>query len=325
MKPFAYVRARSVAEAAEAASANVLLKAGGIDLLDLMKEGLAPQGLVDLRHVPNLDQIADAGNSGLRLGPLLTLAKLSASALIRERYAALAQAAGSAASPQIRNVATLGGNVLQRPRCWYFRSHDFHCLRKGGDHCFAIGGQNQYHALFDNHVCAIVHPSTVATALVALGASLELTNASGGVRTLLLENFLLSSADDVHRENDLQPQELLTAVQLPLLAKSTRSVHLKQGEKDSFDWPLAEVAVVIDRAADGRCLRAAVVLGAAAPVPHRAKAAEALLEGAPIDERTAADAASRALEGATPLSHNAYRIPLFEALVRRAVLAAAAA
>lgn len=325
MKPFAYVRARSVAEAAEAASANVLLKAGGIDLLDLMKEGLAPQGLVDLRHVPNLDQIADAGNSGLRLGPLLTLAKLSASALIRERYAALAQAAGSAASPQIRNVATLGGNVLQRPRCWYFRSHDFHCLRKGGDHCFAIGGQNQYHALFDNHVCAIVHPSTVATALVALGASLELTNASGGVRTLLLENFLLSSADDVHRENDLQPQELLTAVQLPLLAKSTRSVHLKQGEKDSFDWPLAEVAVVIDRAADGRCLRAAVVLGAAAPVPHRAKAAEALLEGAPIDERTAADAASRALEGATPLSHNAYKIPLFEALVRRAVLAAAAA
>jgi xanthine dehydrogenase YagS FAD-binding subunit len=176
--------------------------------------------------------------------------------------------------------------------------------------------------LFDNHVCAIVHPSTVATALVALGASVELTNASGDVRTLLLENFLLSSTDDVHRENDLEPQEVLTAVQLPLLSESTRSVYLKQGEKDSFDWPLAEVAVAIDRAADGRCLRAAVVLGAAAPVPHRARAAEALLEGAHIDERVAADAAKRALEGATPLAQNAYKIPLFEALVRRAILAA---
>jgi xanthine dehydrogenase YagS FAD-binding subunit len=336
MKPFAFVRAQSVAEAAASASTTVaaamvaqsspsqdkFLKAGGIDLLDLMKEGLAPQGLIDLRQVPHLDGVTDAGASGVRIGPLLTLAKVSTNDLIQGRYSALAQAAGAAASPQIRNVATLGGNLLQRPRCWYFRSHDFHCLRKGGGHCFAINGENQHHALFDNHVCAIVHPSTVATALVALGASVELTNASGDVRTLLLENFLLSSTDDVHRENDLEPQEVLTAVQLPLLSESTRSVYLKQGEKDSFDWPLAEVAVAIDRAADGRCLRAAVVLGAAAPVPHRARAAEALLEGAHIDERVAADAAKRALEGATPLAQNAYKIPLFEALVRRAILAA---
>jgi xanthine dehydrogenase YagS FAD-binding subunit len=288
-----------------------------------MKEGLAPQGLIDLRQVPDLDHITDAGASGLRIGPLLTLAKLSASDVVQERYTALAQAAGTAASPQIRNVATLGGNLFQRPRCWYFRSRDFHCLRKGGGHCFAIAGENQYHALFDNHVCAIVHPSTIATALVALGASVELTNARGDLRTLLLETFLLSSTDDVHRENDLQPQELLTAVQLPLLSESTRSVHLKQGEKDSFDWPLAEVAVVIDRAADGRCLRAAVVLGAAGPVPHRARAAEALLADAHIDERVAADAAKRALDGATPLTQNAYKIPLFETLVRRAIVAAA--
>jgi xanthine dehydrogenase YagS FAD-binding subunit len=336
MKPFAFVRAQSVAEAAASASTtvaaamiaqsspsqDVLLKAGGIDLLDLMKEGLAPQGLIDLRHVPDLDGVTDTGASGLRIGPLLTLAKLSTNALVQERYTALGQAAGGAASPQIRNVATLGGNLFQRPRCWYFRSHDFHCLRKGGGHCFAINGENQYHALFDNHVCAIVHPSTLATALVALGASVELTNASGNVRTLLLESFLLSSTDDVHRENDLQPQEVLTAVQLPLLSGSTRSVHLKQGAKDSFDWPLAEVAVVIDRAADGRCRRAAVVLGAAAPVPHRAKATEAFLTDAYIDERVAADAAKRGLDGATPLAHNAYKIPLFEALVRRAIVTA---
>ena len=336
MMPFAFIRAQSVAEASASASTTVaaamiapstpaefILKAGGIDLLDLMKEGLAPQGLVDLRGVPGLDRIADAGSSGVRIGPLITLAKLAANEMVGERYGALAQAAGMAASPQIRNVATLGGNILQRPRCWYFRSRDFHCLRKGGGHCFAIAGENQYHGLFDNHVCAIVHPSTTATALVALGASVELTGASGDVRTVLLEDFLLSSGDDVHRENDLQPQELLTAVLLPPLSSSARSIHLKQGEKDSFDWPLAEVAVVIERAGDGRCIRASVVLGAVAPVPHRADAAEAVLVNAQIDDAVAADAAKRALDGATPLTKNAYKIPLIETLVRRAILAAA--
>ena len=337
MKRFAFIHARSIAEATAAASTTVaeamiaqsspshafILKAGGIDILDLMKEGLQPQGLIDLREVPDLDRVTDMGVSGLRLGPLLTLARLAEDPIVRERYSAVADAAGASASPQIRNVATLGGNLLQRPRCWYFRSSDFHCLRKGGDHCFAIAGENQYHALFDNQKCAIVHPSTIATALVALGAVVELTNARGEIRTMLLEEFLISSTTDVHRENDLQPHELLSAVQLPLLSETTRSIHVKQGEKDSFDWPLAEVAVVLDFANDGRCRRAAVVLGAAAPVPHRASAAEAFLTETRIDEPIAREAAKLALDGAMPLAQNAYKIPLFETLTRRAILAAA--
>ncbi|MEI9963415.1 MAG: FAD binding domain-containing protein [Caulobacteraceae bacterium] len=337
MNRFAWTSPRTVSEAAAAASVTVadaiarppagakaIVKAGGIDLLDLMKEDLlAPDTLVNLREIPGLNVVAeDAG--GLRIGPMVTLAALGSHALVRQRYPALADALGQSASPQIRNVATVGGNLLQRPRCWYFRSLAHHCTRKGGDHCFALSGQNQYHAIFDHFPCAIVHPSTMATPLVALGASVELTDAAGAVRRPLLEDFFVSPSKDPHRENDLRPQEILTAVNLPALPAGTRMAHLKQGEKDSFDWPLADVAVVLRRGRDGRCTAASVVLGAAAPTPHRAKAAEAALLGKRIDETVARAAASAALDGAQPLSMNAYKLPLFEALTRRAILAAVA-
>lgn len=337
MKRFDFIRPRSIVDATMAASTTVaedmtapssashgfFLKAGGIDVLDLMKEELLrPQGLVDLREVRELDAVTDEGTSGLRIGPLLTLAKLAEHPIVRERYTAVADAAATSASPQIRNVATLGGNLLQRPRCWYFRSRDFHCLKKGGEHCFAITGENQYHAIFDNKKCAIVHPSTVATALVAFGAAIDLTNARGEIRKMLLEEFLIPSATDVHRENDLRPQELLSAIRLPFVPASTCSIHLKQAEKDSFDWPLAEVAVVLDLARNGRCRRAAVILGAAASVPHRARAAETLLIERSIDECVAGDAAKAALDGVIPLAKNAYKVALFETLIRRAILAA---
>ncbi|MEI9988533.1 MAG: FAD binding domain-containing protein [Rhizomicrobium sp.] len=336
MNRFAWMSARTVSEAATAASAIVadamstspmgdisVVKAGGIDLLDLLKEDLlAPNALVNLGAVPGLDIIADDQGGGLRIGPMVTLAALAGHAAIRMRYPALADAVQRSASPQIRNVATLGGNLLQRPRCWYFRAAEFHCLRKGGTHCFAIPGENQYHAIFDNMPCAIVHPSTAATALVALGASVELTDANGTVRKLLLEDFFGPPDKDIHRENDLKPHEILTAIRLPILPASVRMAHLKQGEKDSFDWPLADVAVVLDFNRDGRCKTAAVVLGAAAPAPHRAKTAENILAGKHIDDALALQAAHAAMEDATPLSKNAYKLPLFETLIRRAILAA---
>src|SRR5208337_3894235 len=237
-------------------------------------------------------------------------------------YPALSSAAGGSASPQIRAVATLGGNLLQRPRCWYFRAAEYRCLRKGGGHCFAIDGESQHHAVFGNQLCAIVHPSTAATVLVGLGAVLELTGAEGATRNVSLEDFLVTPDRDLQRENDLKPLELLTAILLPPVPSSARMAHLKQGEKDSFDWPLADVAVALDFAADGPCRRAAIVLGAAAPVPHRAKAAEALLTGKRIDENVAREAGRAALDGATPLAKNAYKLPLFETLVRRAILQA---
>ncbi len=198
MNRFAMSRAQTIVEAAMVASATVasamtaapdagepsdiaIIKANGIDLLDLLKEGLLrPSNIISLGAVPGLDDIAEEEDGALRIGPMITLAKLADHPIVRQRYPALADALRGAASPQIRNVATLGGNLLQRPRCWYFRSHAFRCLRKGGGHCFAISGDNRYHAIFDNMPCAMVHPSTAAH---GVGGSwtrtVEITNQHG--------------------------------------------------------------------------------------------------------------------------------------------------
>lgn len=342
MMPFAWARAANVSQGAVAASITVaeamttapdvtargrssIVMAGGIDLLDLLKENLlAPATILSLGNIPGLNTVVEEEDGGIRIGPLVTLAELASHPIVNQRYPVLASAARISASPQIRNVATLGGNLLQRPRCWYFRRIEYRCSRKGGNHCFAISGENQYHAIFDNMPCAIVHPSTSATALVALGASIELTNATGEIRKVLLEDFFVLPDQDIRRENNLKPQEILTAIRLPAVPASLRMVHLKQGEKDSFDWPLADVAVTLNVGPDGICNRAAIILGAAAPAPHRAKTAEAILVGKRIDENLVREAAHAALDGATPLAKNAYKLPLFEVLVRRAILKAVA-
>ena len=340
MQRFEWVNAQSEAEAAGSGATTVaaamivptggrslqdavIVKAGGIDLLDLMKEGLLqPRRIVNLRSVTGLDRIVEEKDGAVRVGSMVTLAHVADHPIILKRYTALADATRHSASPQIRNVATLGGNLLQRPRCWYLRSAHYHCARKGGETCFAFGGENQYHAIFDHNGCAIVHPSTAATALVALGATVELVNAKGSKRVVPLEEFFLLPDKDIHRENDLKPSEILSAVVLPNLAPSVRSVHLKQGEKDSFDWPIADVAVLLDRDPDDLCQRVSIILGAAAPVPHRAKSAEAALRGKPVQEQTAREAARAAIAGAAPLTKNAYKLPIFETLVRRAILVA---
>jgi xanthine dehydrogenase YagS FAD-binding subunit len=339
MPRFEWASARSPAEAVAIASTTVaeamrgadgaansadVLKAGGIDLLDLMKEGLlAPRRLINLRGVAGLDTITEDGAGGLRVGALATLAQVAAQPLVRQRYAALAEAAAGSASPQIRSVATLGGNVLQRPRCWYFRSEAQRCLRRGGGRCYAIHGENQYHAIFTNEICAVVHPSTLATALLALDARIELVDAAGEMRRPPLDEFFVAPEVDVQRENDLKPGEIATAVLLPPLAAGTTSTHLREADKLSFDWPIADVAVRLERDEAARCRRVAVVLGAAAPVPHRAWAAEDFLIGKAIDDAAARAAGKAALEGATPLSKNGYKLPIFAALVRRALLRAA--
>lgn len=337
MNSFEWVNPGGIEHAARAATATVatamvtangepsadvaVMKAGGVDLLDLMKEGLLrPERIINLREIPGLDRIEPA-RGGLRIGPNVTLAQLAAHDEVRARFRALADASGASASPQIRHLATIGGNLLQRPRCWYFRSRAHHCARKGGDACFAFAGENQYHAIFNHDRCAIVHPSTAATALVAFGASLEITDPAGGRREVSLEDFFLLPQVDLHRENDLQPGEIITAIVLPSQPETARSIHIKFSENESFDWPIADVAVVLDLE-NGACRKAAVVLGAAAPVPHRAKAAEAALNSKRIDESVARAAAHAALQGAMPLTKNLYKLPIFETLVRRAILAA---
>lgn len=317
---FEWTNARSIDDAIGQLNDKALLKAGGVDLMDRLKEGLdAPSRLVNIRNIPGLDFVKE--DSGwLRIGPMVTLAAIAEHPVIRRRYTVLADAALKAATPQIRNMATVGGNLLQRPRCWYFRSDQFHCLRKGGDTCFAQNGENENHAIFNNDVCAIVHPSAAATALTALGAKVEVKG-KGGMREIALDDLFVRPETDITREHVLKADELLTEIRVPAPSDATRSAYTKVGQKESFDWPMAEVAVVLEPRG-GVVSKASIVLGAAAPVPWRAMAAEKALAGKQLNEQSAREAAAAAVQGATPLSGNAYKIPMFEAVVRRTILAA---
>ena len=317
---FEWTNARSVEDAIGQLGDKALPKAGGIDLMDRLKEGLdAPARLVNLRTIPGLESVLEE-SGWLRIGPLVTLAAIAEHAAIRRSYTALADAALEAATPQIRNAATVGGNLLQRPRCWYFRSDQFDCLRKGGDTCFAQEGENEFHAIFDNSNCAIVHPSAAACALTAFRAKV-VAQGKNGKREIALDDLFVRPETDITSENVLTPGELLTEILVPAPSDVTRSAYTKVGQKQSFDWPIAEAAVVLETGG-GVVRKASVVLGAAAPVPWRATGAEKVLIGKPLNEVTARAAASAAVQGATPLSRNAYKIPVFEAVVRRTILAA---
>lgn len=324
MSPFEWSDPATLEDAlVQLARPGALAKAGGVDLADRLAERLdAPSRLVNLRRLPGLGGVAEADGEVV-LGPLVTLARLAADPLVRARLPALARAALLAATPNVRSQATLGGNLLQRPRCWYFRQEAFPCLRKGGDTCFALAGRNAYHAVLDNETCAIVHPSDAATALVAHRAAVEIAGPAGR-RTEPLEGLFVRPGEDVTREHRLGPAELVVAIRVPAPAPSTRAAYVKIGERESADWPLATAAAVLDLEG-GICRRASLVLGAAAPVPWRAREAERLLEGRRVDAGAAAEAARAALARARPLSENGYKIPVLAAAVRRALLQAAEA
>jgi xanthine dehydrogenase YagS FAD-binding subunit len=318
MNTFAWIEPEDVASAIAAGSEKgALFKAGGVDVADLLKDRVAePTALVNLRRVGELDFLREEKDA-LAIGPLVTLSRLAEDARVIKGARALAQAASLAATPQIRNLATLGGNLAQRPRCAYFRSELFHCRRKGGTECFAMLGENQEHAVFDNDLCAIVHPSGTATALVALGASVKLRGTKGE-RTLPLEQFFVLPAQDVTRENVLQPGELIVEVRVPT---GRRSEYVKLMQKQTFDWPLADAAAAIDFSGT-KVREARVVLGGAAPVPRRAAEVEKALAGRTLDAATAQSAALLATKGATPLDGNKHKLPALQAAVLRSLRAA---
>jgi xanthine dehydrogenase YagS FAD-binding subunit len=323
MNRFELARATTAAQARElfAEKPGSVFKAGGIDLLDHLKEHLVePPRVVDLKAIPGLDSIAAEPDGTLRIGPLATLARVAAHETVRKTHAALAQACAEAASPQIRTVATVGGNLLQRPRCWYYRLESYKCLKKGGDVCFAVGGENRYQAIFGGGPSYAVHPSNAAVPLVALGASFVLEGPQGS-RTVPASEFFTSPAKDPERENQLRAGEILTEIRVPAAA-GMRSVYQDVRERAAFDWPLVSAAVAI-RVEGGVVREARVVLGAVAPIPWRSTKAEQALAGKPLDEAAAAAAARAAIFGAVPLSDNGYKVALVQTLVRRALMSIA--
>lgn len=262
--------------------------------------------------------LISVGRNGLHIGALATLSRIAQDTEVRQHYSALAAAAGHAATPQVRNTATIGGNLLQRPRCWYFRNEHFH--RMPDRTARASDAENQYHAIFDNAQTAMVHASTPATALLAYGATIHITGAHGQ-RSVALKDFLL--APDAARPGDaaLKQGELLTHVTIPPLPQNIRAAYHKQTERDSYDWPICDVAVVLQIRGDV-VESASIAMGWVAPTPRRATACERLLTGRRINEAIAAEAAQAAIDGATPLSKNAYKVQVLQTIVRRTILAA---
>src|SRR6202142_750265 len=306
MNRFAIADCTSVEAALSQLKDGAVVKAGGVDLLDRMKNGTdTPTRLVNIRNIPSLRGI-QVTQQGLTIGPLTTLTEVSDHPIVRAQYAVLSDACGHAATPHIRNMATLGGNLLQRLQCWYFRSADFECLRKGKEICFAFSGLNQYHAIMDYGGCPSVAPSSGAVALLALDASVELTSAPKGKRTVAIKDFYVQPDANPHRFHVMEADELLTAIHIPKPAPGTRSAYQKYGEKESHDWANADAGIVLEM--DGNiCRRAVVAMGAASPVVRRSSEAEAALTGKPITPEIARTAGRASMTNAMPLSMNAYK------------------
>ena len=319
MNRFELVRAQTTTQAREllAEKPGSVLKAGGIDLLDHLKEHLVePPRLVDLKTIPGLAQIAVDKDGTLKIGALATLAQVAAHAGVRASHPALARACGEAASPQVRNVATIGGNVLQRPRCWYYRLESYKCLKKGGDLCFAVAGENRYHVLFGGGPAFAPHPSNAAVPLVAYGASFVLDGPKGG-RVVAASDFFLLPAQDPTRENVLQPGEVLKEIRVPSAA-GWKSAYYEVRERAAFDWPLVSAAIAL-KVSGGVVREARVVLGQVATIPWRSAAAEKALVGKAVGAASAEAAGKAAVEGAQPMSDNGYKVDLTATLVRRTV------
>ena len=322
MKTLANANARTLEDAVTLAQQahddglSASFTGGGSDLLGLVKERIAtPDVVVNLKTVRGQDQIEPVGQ-GVRVGGLITLDALSRDALIRRRFTVLADAAAGVATPQIRNVGTLAGNVCQRPWCWYFRN-GFPCYKAGGAQCFSFSGENQFHAIFGGGPSYIVHPSDTAPALVALDATFHLVGPDGE-RTLPASEFFVLPRRDPARENVLGHEDLLAAVDIPAPPAGMRSAYHKVMDRESWTHAIVSTAVVIEMEEDV-CRAARIVLGGVAPIPWRVPDAERMLVGQPLTPTVAARAAEVAVADARPLSKNGYKVALAQAVVERMI------
>jgi xanthine dehydrogenase YagS FAD-binding subunit len=328
MKNFTYFRPTSAEQAVGLLATewgSTELLAGGTDLLDLQKEYIAqPDKVVSLADIKPLNEMKAATDGGsMFIGAGVKLAEIAR--LARERFPALADAAAQIGGPQIRNMGTLGGNLCQRNRCWYFRDEATLCLLKGGKKCFATDGENRYHAVFtQGHPCVIVNPSTLAPALIALGATADVLGPKGK-RTVEVAKFFRAPKSGGEREHVLEPNEVLLGVTVPgQIGTNVANASYEVRHKQSYDWPLVQAAVAFTPK-DGKANGVKIVLGHVAPTPVIAEEAAKAIEGAAVSEESAAKAGQVAAQGAKPLSQNGYKVKLIEVAVKRALLTAAGA
>ena len=313
MKPFEYVSAQTAKSATELVGTNGRFLAGGVDILCELKDGiLEPKRLVNVKSLPNSREIKP-GEQAWTIGANVTVAELAAHAELGKTFPGLVEAAAEVGSPQIRAVATLGGNLAQHSRCWYYRHRDVRCLKEGGSTCYAREGENKYHALFSGNPCISPTPSNLAIALSALDAAAHVQRGAKVVKLSMHELYEKAWSNPI-AHHSLESADLILHVEVPV--RQTRSAYLQVAEKHDFDWALVSCSAAAR--VDGKKLTGArIVLGQVAPVPYRSDEADKFLEGKVLDDAVAAQAADLLLEGATPFQHNAYKVPLAHALIRR--------
>ena len=314
MPSFEYVRANSVDEGIKhLSSRNAKVHAGGTDLLGCMRDRIFPvERIVSIRGIKELSRI-DETLENISIGSLTTITQLTTSPVIGRLFPGLAAAAGEVASPQLRNQGTIGGNLCQKPRCWYYRG-EFDCMRKGGMTCYAVAGENKYHCILGGDNCFMVHPSDTAPMLIALGASLVVKGPKG-TRRIAVENLYVSPSNDPQRETVLESGEIITEIVIPKTSERHYSSYRKVRARQSWDFALAGIALALQF--DGRrVLRARVMLSGAAPVPWRSKEVEEVITGRSLDRATIAKAVSVVMKQSKPLAQNGYKISLFEAAMK---------
>jgi len=322
MKAFSTVSPQSLPDVvsalknAAAQGKTAMVAGGGSDLLGMMKERLVtPDLVVRMSAVRRLDQVTRERDQTV-IGGQITLSNLARHADVRRQWTVIAEAAESVATPQIRNVGTIAGNVCQRPWCWYYRN-GFKCFKNGGNTCYSIAGENHFHAIFGGGPSFIVHPSDTAPALVAAGAQFRLVGPEGERMLPAAEFFTLPSANAA-RENALKDGEVLASIALPAPPPGTRSLYHKVMDREAWTHAVVSAAAVLE--VDGEtCRSARLVLGGVAPVPWRLQEVERMLAGQRLTPALIDKAAKASVAGARPLAHNAYKVPLTEAIVRRAL------
>jgi len=294
------------------------LMAGGTDLLSEIKdEIIEPEVVVDLKSISDLSYVKKE-KDGVRIGALTSLTQLAEDPLIKNDYPALHEAANSVATPQLRNMGTVGGNLCQRPRCWYYRDPQVKCRKKGGSRCFAFKGKNKYHAIFGGGLCYIVHPSDLAPALISLDAEISI-NSPKGDKTIPLANFFILPKVDVRKENILEPTEVLREIKIPPIKKGEKSTYHKLKERATWDFAIVSAAVKGTVSA-GIFRDINIILGGVAPVPWRLTKAENIIRGKKVTEDLVRGAAKEALKEARPLEENGYKKELVETILYRAIL-----
>jgi xanthine dehydrogenase YagS FAD-binding subunit len=300
--------------------------AGGSDLVGgVLKDWVTgkgmplPSALVDITTIPDLKGIAASG-SGLTIGATTTLSEVIESVEVQKTIPLLSDAAKTIASPLIRNFGTLGGNINQRPRCWFFRGEDFNCYKKGGDFCYSVTGDNTYHAIIGGELCYIVHPSDTSTALLALNATARIAGPSGQ-RDVAFDNYFHGPREDVLTENVLKPNEVMTHVVVPTPSAGTRMAWTKLKDRQVYDFAVVSVAVAFTVDTAGKWTDGRVVLGGVSPVPYRAAVVETALKGQDV-KATARQAAAQIRTVARPMSLNAYKVDVAQNLIERTLLQA---